>query len=193
MTATAERRTHQRGAAVEERILDVTLQLLTEQGYLFTVDDVARRAGVHKTTVYRRWDTKPQLVAAAIDRLAANTIEIRTTGDAAADLRSLAVQVARALRSTAGRNALRATFAAAASDDALTTVVRDFFARRYAEAIPLIRSGVRAGTIRGDVDPVLLWQAMVNPMHLNAICGVDTDDDSARALVDLVLAGARPR
>jgi AcrR family transcriptional regulator len=193
VTTTSERRTHQRGAAVEERILDVTLQLLTEQGYLFTVDDVARRAGVHKTTVYRRWDTKPQLVAAAIDRLAANTIEIRRTGDAEKDLRSLAVQVARALRSAAGRNAVRATFAAAGSDEALTTVVRDFFARRYAEAIPLIRSGVAAGEIRGDVDPVLLWQAMVNPMHLNALCGVDTGDDSARALVDLVLAGARPR
>ena len=48
MTATAERRTHQRGAAVEERILDVTRPLLTDAGDLFTVEttpDVARRAG----------------------------------------------------------------------------------------------------------------------------------------------------
>jgi AcrR family transcriptional regulator len=193
VTIGAARPKHQRGAPVEERILDVTLQLLTERGYLFTVDDVARQAGVHKTTVYRRWDTKPQLVAAAIHRLAAATIEVRTSGDVAADLRALAVQVARALRSTAGRNALRATIAAACSDDALAGVVRAFFAGRYAEAIPVIRGGVAAGEVRGDVDPVLLWQAMVNPMHLNAICGVDTDDDSARALVDLVLAGARPR
>lgn len=174
-----------------EAVLDATLAALAEHGYAFSVDDVARAAGVHKTTVYRRWETKPALVAAAVQRLADVQVPVPDTGDVIADLTALAVQVARALRTPAGAQAIRAVVAAASDDPQLIDVARRFLTGRYGVAVELIEAGRAAGTLRAGADPVLLWQAMVNPLHMAAICGTPASDDTARALVALVLDGAR--
>lgn len=184
---------HRRGAVVDETVLDATLTLLAEQGFGFNVEDVARRAGVHKTTIYRRWDTKPLLAAAAIERFATQTVEIRRTGDTLADLRRLAVQVARVLGSVTGRNLIRATLTAVGSRPELIDVARDFFIGRYAQATLLIADGQSDGIIRPGLDPVLIWQAIVNPLHMNAICELGTSEELARELTDLVLDGVLDR
>jgi len=63
-----------RRAGADEEILAVALELLREKGYRdLNVDEVAERAGVAKTTVYRRWPTKGALVAAVIAPLIPNT------------------------------------------------------------------------------------------------------------------------
>jgi len=60
-----------RRAGADEEILEVTRLLLCEHGYReLNVDVVAERAGVAKTTLYRRWPSKGALVAAAIEPLA---------------------------------------------------------------------------------------------------------------------------
>ena len=184
---------HRRGATVEAGILDAAVALLGERGFDFAVDDVADRAGVHRSNVYRRWETKPQLVGAAIRQLAQRAVVVRSTGDVTADLQDAAVQVARSFRAGAGRNLLRAALAACATDPEMAAVVRDFFAARYVTVVPVIEQGVTEGTLRADVEPGLLWQAVANPMHMDAVCGIDTSDERARALVDLILAGARAR
>ncbi|HJQ35507.1 MAG TPA: helix-turn-helix domain-containing protein [Thermoanaerobaculia bacterium] len=56
-----------RRAGADEEILAVALELLREKGYRdLNVDEVAERAGVAKTTVYRRWPTKGALVAGVV-------------------------------------------------------------------------------------------------------------------------------
>jgi hypothetical protein len=75
----------------------------------------------------------------------------------------------------------------------MSEMVRDFFAARYATVIPVIQQGMADQTLRADVEPGLLWQAVANPMHMDAVCGIETSDERARALVDLMLAGARGR
>lgn len=189
---------HRRGPAVADRVLETTLTLLTARGYDFTVDDVARAAGVHKTTIYRRWETKPVLVAAAMQRLADRDVVPDTTGDPLADLDRLAVQVARALRQPAGANALRAALSTAGADADLRVTAAAFLADRYVVATGLIRTAQERGVIAPDHDPVLIWQAIVNPLHLNAALDGPLDDDTAHALVRIVLDGAstaaaRPR
>jgi hypothetical protein len=128
-----------------------------------------------------------------VGRLADATVVVQATGDAVADLRDAAVQVARSLRAGPGRNLLRAALAACANDPEMSEVVRDFFAARYATVIPVIQQGIADQTLRADVEPGLLWQAVANPMHMDAVCGIETSDERARALVDLMLAGARGR
>ena len=60
-----------RREGADEQILGIALEVLREKGYRdLTVDVVAERAGVAKTTVYRRWPSKGALVAAAIAPLA---------------------------------------------------------------------------------------------------------------------------
>ena len=60
-----------RREGADEEILNVALEMLREKGYRdLTVDAVAERAGVAKTTVYRRWPSKGALIAAALAPLA---------------------------------------------------------------------------------------------------------------------------
>ncbi len=184
---------HRRGAHVEETVLAATIELLVSRGYDFSIEDVAAKSEVHKTTIYRRWESKPTLVAAAMTVLGNRTVVADESDDPLADLVNLAQQVASALSSSSGRNPLRATLAAAVSDPELTSIAREFFHSRYAVAVPLVVRAQRAGLIRSDVDPVLLWQAIVNPMHLDALCGGDTSPRRARELSHLVLQGAQPR
>lgn len=48
-------------------VLAATLEILAEHGFAsLTIDEVAERAGVHTTTVYRRWGSRDGLVAAAL-------------------------------------------------------------------------------------------------------------------------------
>jgi AcrR family transcriptional regulator len=59
-----------RRAGADAEILGVALSLLRDKGYReLTVDTVAERSGVAKTTIYRRWPTKAALVTAAIEPL----------------------------------------------------------------------------------------------------------------------------
>lgn len=180
--------TRRRGVAVEHGVLEATLALLTERGE-FSVEDVAERAGVHKTTVYRRWTTRPALVAAALQLLADRDVAVVDSGDLRGDLEQLAVQVARALRSSAGTHALRAALATAGADSGLRAAAGAFLAARYRLAAELIEAGQADGRVRADLDPVLAWQAVVNPLHLNALTGGPLDDGTARALLAVVWEG----
>jgi AcrR family transcriptional regulator len=68
-------------------ILDAALQEFVASGYgAMTIDRVATRSGVGKATIYRRWSTKAELVAEAIDRHTFSELPIEDTGDVRRDL-----------------------------------------------------------------------------------------------------------
>lgn len=69
----------QRSEAADHAILDATLELLGEHGYAsLTVASVIARSGVSSATLYRRWPTKQDLVAAALATLHAEIVDIDT-------------------------------------------------------------------------------------------------------------------
>src|SRR3954454_11126614 len=79
-----------RNAETAEAILDSTLAILDRVGYGgLRIDEVARQVGVAKTTVYRRWTSKPTLVAAAAERLYLSHVDVPDTGTLRADLLAL--------------------------------------------------------------------------------------------------------
>jgi AcrR family transcriptional regulator len=173
-------------------VLDTVCRLLEDHGYGFSIDDVALEAQVHKTTVYRKWATKPMLVAAALDRLAERTIDLEPSDDPVADLYELTRRVARALATKAGGNTLRAVIAAAADDPELSATTRRFMTRRYGTAVAIIEAGQRTGVLRDDLDPQILWTCIVNPLHMRAMLGDPADEAAAVTVVEHVLGGAHP-
>ncbi|OYX54008.1 MAG: hypothetical protein B7Y93_07205 [Micrococcales bacterium 32-70-13] len=129
VSAVAEPR--RRGAAVEATVLDTTIALLAERGAAITVDDIAAASGVHKTTIYRRFETRELLVAAAIRRLGEQVVPPVDATDPRAALETLAVSVAAALRSPQAGNILRAAIAASAATPELVALADEFFRDRY--------------------------------------------------------------
>src|SRR6516164_9749444 len=82
----------------EQELLAVTLQVLSETGYdKLTVDQVVARAHASKTTVYRRWPSKAELVRAALAHRTRDEFGIPPdTGTLRGDLLALAEMIARA-------------------------------------------------------------------------------------------------
>jgi AcrR family transcriptional regulator len=87
-----------RSAAADAAILDATLAILRDRGYgSLTIAAVIERAGVSSATLYRRWTTKSELVAAAVASLAPEQICIDTgslDGDLGAFVRHAVRQLA---------------------------------------------------------------------------------------------------
>ena len=100
MTAAASttvRPGRQRSQAADEAILSATLELLSDRGYGgFTVSGVIERAGVSSATLYRRWPTKQQLVAAAVASIVPQPTAI-DTGSLKGDLRAFLVDFSQSI------------------------------------------------------------------------------------------------
>ena len=94
MTTTRNRPGRQRSEAADQAILAAALDVLAADGYGgFTMAAVIAKAGVSSATLYRRWDTKQQLVAAALSLLHSEIVDVDTgtlVGDVTAIIRSVA-------------------------------------------------------------------------------------------------------
>jgi AcrR family transcriptional regulator len=79
-----------RDAALDERILEQVVALLGARGYAaLTLDELAARSGVAKTTILRRWPSKAAVAAAGVERVALQSIDVPDTGTLQGDLRAL--------------------------------------------------------------------------------------------------------
>lgn len=79
-----------RDDSLDERILDELLALLDSQGYAgLTLNQLATRSGVAKTTILRRWPSKAAVAAAGIERLALQSVDLPDSGTLGGDLRAL--------------------------------------------------------------------------------------------------------
>src|SRR5688572_4964508 len=120
-----------RSARVRTAVLAATLELLVETGYDgLSVDAVAARACVHKTTVYRRWPTKAALVAAAATDRSEQLVPVPDTGSLVGDLTALGRSVADNVSSELGGGLARTIVAAAAASEEVAQVHREFWAVR---------------------------------------------------------------
>src|SRR5919202_4136714 len=79
-----------RDPALDDRILEQALVLLGSHGYAgLTLDELAARSGVAKTTVLRRWPSKAAVAAAGVERLALQSVAVPDSGTLHGDLHAL--------------------------------------------------------------------------------------------------------
>ena len=88
--AARRRRGRPLSAGLDDRILESAVATLAEVGYAqLRLDALAARAGVAKTTILRRWPSKAAIAAAAVQRLALQTVDVPESGSLREDLRAL--------------------------------------------------------------------------------------------------------
>ena len=162
---TPRRRTGGRSARVREAVLGAAYDELRAVGFeSLSIDDVARRAGVHKTTVYRRWPTKAELVADAALAHADDHVPLPDTGDLVTDLRFLARAVASNLEATAATT--RALVAASLTTAEGSAGMHEFWTNRLAASTAIIDRAAARGDIPDDTDAVLAIEMLVGPLWL---------------------------
>src|SRR5579872_1305212 len=117
-----------RGPKVRAAVLAATLAELADTGYAaLTVENIARRAGVHKTTIYRRWTDRESLVADVLGERIAMDFPIPDTGSVQADLRLLAQAFVAWVTSSTGRMIFAAVYSDAARIPGISDVRRELF------------------------------------------------------------------
>ena len=166
--------------------------LLSEVGYdELSVEAVASRAGVHKTTVYRRWPTKPELIADAALVQAAAAVPIPDTGNLLDDLQTLAREVVANIASDGGARRARTLVAAACSGE-LADVLHSFWAHRLDASAAIIERAVDRGELPATINPTLIIEAVIGPIWLRLLLTVEPlDEEFADAIAELVTIAAR--
>jgi AcrR family transcriptional regulator len=142
-----------RSALARQAILDATLQLLVEDGFDgMSIEAVAARAGVGKATIYRRWSSKRELVAAALGSID-DDVGVPDTGNTRDDFVLLVRDFARVSLSTAlGPMIGRVAGAAVGNPELLEIVWTNLIAKRQEIGKQLLRRGIERGDVRADVN-----------------------------------------
>jgi AcrR family transcriptional regulator len=181
---------HRRGEHVRRTVLAAAFEELAENGFEgATVTGVAKRSGVHETTVYRRWVTRENLFVAALLERSADTIPAPDTGTTRGDLLAIVRGVIGYLRSPGGAAVLRAAMLTV--DDAYAQARESFWAGRLDALSPVVARGIERGDLRAGIDARLLLEMLVAPLHGRLLfTGEPIDDGLAEQLVDLVFYGA---
>lgn len=181
-----------RAARVRADVLQATTDLLTEVGYeRMTVEEVAARAGVHKTTVYRRWPSKPELVFDAVGTNSAEAVPVPDAGNLRDDLRAFARSVAANIGTEGGARRSRSVVAAAITAGELGEVMQQFWADRFAAARPIVERAIERGELPADTDPDLIIETLIGPLWVRLLLtGRPVTADLADRAGNLVASGA---
>jgi TetR/AcrR family transcriptional regulator of autoinduction and epiphytic fitness len=145
-------------------VLTAALELLGELGYGgLTIEAVAARAGVGKSTIYRHWDGKLDLVEDAV-RVLKSDLAMPAGGPVRERVVALLQQVATTLADSTWSRCLPAIIDAAERDPAVLDLNRRFTCERRELMIGLLAEGVATGEIAAGVDLSLLAEALVGPI-----------------------------
>jgi len=187
----ARPRTGGRSARVVAQVLSATLEVFAEQGYAgLSVEAVALRAGVNKTTVYRRWPAKADLLGAALFALRDEDPKPPDTGSLREDL----VQILRhwaAQMETPRRRAITQSLLLSNTDPDMQALVRRMREERPAIPALIFERAVKRRELPKGSDTQLIAAALLGPLHTRTYWKREHVDEAfIRALVNLVVTGA---
>jgi AcrR family transcriptional regulator len=175
---------------VQAAIIAATLKLLGEVGYArFTMAEVARRAGVGKPTVYRRWAHKSSLIVEAMASQMTEETDVGA-GSAADQLLGYATELSLTLTRTPFGRVLPGLVAELATDPLLAASYRGRIIEPTRQLWrQAVERGIATGELLPDTDVEFVLDALAGPLYLRAlITGAPADPHAPLLAVQLVLA-----
>ncbi|MFE6780198.1 TetR/AcrR family transcriptional regulator C-terminal ligand-binding domain-containing protein [Streptomyces sp. NPDC057702] len=184
-----------RGSRMRTAVRAATVVELTASGYAaLTVERVAQRAGVHKTTIYRNWQDLDDLVADALVTHFDGDIPVPDTGSVESDLRTLARSLVATMSTEAGRALLGTVLSDAARAPRLAEIKHALFSDRFRRAEPVVTRAVERGELPADTDPAELLKTLAAPIYFRLVfTGEPVDEATAEHAVRVSLAAAHAR
>ncbi|WP_433563052.1 TetR/AcrR family transcriptional regulator [Nocardia sp. CA-151230] len=184
------RRTGGRSARVRQAVLDATLEVLADNGFdQLSIGAVATRAGVHESSIYRRWKTRERLIFDAMLEHSAENLPVPDTGSLRTDLiafnRSMVAIVDSPLGTMLGR-----AMASASDNPELAESRAEFWRIRLDGARVMLDRAIERGELETAPDPWLVLEILTAPIHFRKLLTREPlSDDYAERVVDLVLNG----
>ena len=185
-----------RDPEADRAILEATIELLAEEGFGgLSIEAVAARAGVGKTTVYRRWPSKIPLVVDALTHLKMPASVVITDDVSTRDalVRALSEGI-RAHRNEPTDRILAGIIGAMSQDPELADAVRSgLLSKRRDNVFALIERGKARGEVRPDADVEAIADLLGGPILMRRmITGRPVNARFIRQIVTTVLDGAGP-
>jgi AcrR family transcriptional regulator len=173
-----------------EVVLAAALELLAEVGFGdLTIEAVSARSGVAKSTIYRHWAGKLDLVASAFAELKRDSRSLPAPGPVKERVAEILTGLATNVEDPAWRRAcLPALIEASAHCAEVAAVSRQIAEMGTAPLVQVLDEGKAAGEIPAGADTTVLADALVGPILLRALFHRDhLDPEDVPALIDLVL------
>ncbi|MEZ5141849.1 MAG: TetR/AcrR family transcriptional regulator [Acidimicrobiales bacterium] len=182
-----------RSAEADRAIDRAALELLAEAGFEgVTIEEVAARAGVARSTVYRRYPCKTDLLVDAAARTSDDARSVPDTGTIEGDLLDVAHQLHRMLTDSLIGRTVPAAIAAAARHPELAEGHRAMVQRRRSGTRAVIDRAVARGELPDDIDTDLLLDLVSAPIFYRVlISGEPVTDRYLRRLVRTAVEGVR--
>lgn len=182
-----------RSARVRAAVLKAAVLELGQRGYAeLSIEHVAARAGVNKTTIYRRWQTRDALLADAAADLVDTAVPVPDTGAIETDMRQFTRAIVDILTSDMGTAAGPVLFSDAARIPQIAQIKRDLFARRHELAAPIAERAIQRGELPADTDPRELIGLAAAPIYYRLlVTGEPIDHTVADRAAAAAVAAAR--
>ena len=184
-----------RTARTAAAVYAATVEELSERAYAdISIETIAARAGVHKTTVYRRWGSKAELISRALIGTASSRIQVPDTGNVETDLRLLARSVQAVLALPEGAAITRALIVGALASAEIAGLMEQFWAARLAAISVIVDRAIQAGQLPVGTDAAALMHAVAAPLYFQLLVTralvTESDADlSAAAALTAAAAG----
>lgn len=178
-----------RSERAEKAIVEATLDLLAAESGVagVSIEAVAARAGVGKTTIYRRWPNKEALIVQALASV--KTPLPRPSG---ASVRQDLLELARAIGAERDRKHAKCFWnvvgGAEKHPELFARYRQDVIEPRRAVIREVLDRGVRSGDLRADLDPEVAIGMLVGSLNTKTPWG-ELPDGYADSVVDILLRG----
>jgi len=179
----------------EKAILDATRELLAERGvHRLTVEGVAHRAGVAKTTIYRRYRGKRELALAVLIDMVETVAAVPDLGDTRRELVAFVDATVDVLGKTLMGRVMQGLVSDLAADPQLARAFRErVVTLRVAEVRRLVELGIERGELRRDVDVELAHELLFGPVYYRLLLsGAPLDARLGTQIVDAFMSAFAP-
>jgi len=182
-------RTGGRSARVRAAVLRATLEaLLAGEADDLSIRDIAERAGVHETSIYRRWGTKANLILDAVASETQAAIPAPDTGSLREDLVALLGSIAAFITTPVGEMLLRLALRNDLPED--RTARERFWAERFTTGQTVLERAQARGELRPGLDYRLTIETLIGAIYVRLLLTREPIDETlTEHVVDLILAG----
>ena len=182
-----------RTARVRTAVLRAAGDALAEQGFdHLDLADVARRADVGKTTVYRRWGSVTGLVADLLTDMAEQSLPRARTGSLLGDLKANARLVRKTLTDPRQGPLFTAVIAAATCDARTAEALHRFYETRIKEWAPCVDEAVDRGELPEGTNAEEVIRTVSAPLYYRLLASGDPlDEATADRAAETAAAAAR--
>nr|WP_255480595.1 TetR/AcrR family transcriptional regulator [Quadrisphaera sp. RL12-1S] len=171
--------------------MEATIALLAQEGLgRVSMDRVATAAGVSKVTIYTRWSSRDDLIAAALQHLELGDLP-PATGDLREDLVSRLEAMRRQYERVGGMSIIGSCLAGEPSSGQMLEIIRrSTLLPRREHFAEVVRTAIDRGTLPADLDVERFTSLLIGSLYADHLAGRPLDEHWAPAVVDLALRGA---